>query len=122
MGILKDTYIINETKLDMSKFNRKIQDLNDTMNENCEKEIAARNRVDISLEEYETMKEKIKELDNDLNCYRSFVSELGKKMNIDPKILLDSKILDVEVQRNPMNFNNIIRIIFETDKKYEIPM
>lgn len=120
MGILKDTYIVNETKVDLAPLTRKIEKFTNTMEENNRKEINARNRVDISLDEYETMKEKIKELDNELNDYRKFVAELGRKINMDPKILLDSKILDVEVQRNPMNFNNIIRIIFEVDKKYEL--
>lgn len=120
MGILRNTYIINKTELDLSKFNRKIKDLNDTMKENSEKEIAARNRVDISLEEYESMKEEIKRLKEYNQHYGEFVTKLGVKLKRDPKILLEAELLDVEVQRNPERYNSILRVTFEVDRKYEI--
>lgn len=113
MGILRDTYIINKTKMDLTNFNREIRHLNKTMKENCEKEIAAKNRVNISLEEYESMKEEIKSLKEEIKSNARFVKELGMKIKRDPNILFNSEILDVEIQRNPERYSTILRVAFE---------
>ena len=102
MGILHDTYIINESP-DMSPMYRQnelIKEHNKIIKENTELEIKARDRVDLSLEEYSQLVKENDTLKNKLQSYDKLLNDIGKHIGMDPKILLNCKVTKLDEINN----------------------
>lgn len=103
-----DSYTIN--KVDNSKQAAAIRELSATMADNTDKEIKARNRVNISLEEYEEMKQRIAKLERETDaCYRYF-----KKFHI-PIDMIDIYEDTIEVWNDcdPISHEYTCRLTFK---------
>jgi hypothetical protein len=78
----------------------------------AEKEIKARDRVDITLEEYENMKQKIKKLENENHYFKVLFDRI--EIPWDKKIIPDS--VRVYQDDDPMNFTRQYKILFDIDR------
>ena len=116
MGLLRDTYIINDNKglKDAIRMSNYIAEEKFEFEKGkFEKELEIKNRVDIALTEYEKLKEELKTTKENLSYYRNFFNELVKSIKINPEVLLKSNIVKSEVERSYHSFNNYLHVIFE---------
>ena len=103
-----DSYTIN--KVDNSKQAAAIRELSATMADNTDKEIKARNRVDISLEEYEEMKQRIDKLERETDAYYRYF----KKFHIPiDKIDIYEDTIEVWTEVNPIPYEYTCRLRFK---------
>lgn len=113
MGLLRDKYYISTTKIDTSRIAREMERKNDIEEEQNEILNKTRDRVDISLNEYENLKEELKNIKELLGTYQNFINDLGIKIQADPNRLLDYKLVKSEIERNPMTMSNYLYLVFE---------
>lgn len=113
MGILKDTYIVNKT--DNSSIVNELKRKNDIEQEYLLLSEQTKDRVNISLNEYEKLKDKLKDTTDSLKCYENFIVNLSKKLMIDPELLLKSNIKENRVSRNIMTMKDELYVIFELE-------
>ena len=88
-----------------------IRDLAKTLDNNSIREIKARNRVDISLEKYEFMKEQLDLLKSENSYFRALFKKI--KLPIDKNI--DENSVVVEHCYHPSRFRTQYLIRFETE-------
>lgn len=114
MGILKDTYIVNHIDTTpMYARNIILNEQNKILKENAEKDIKARDRVNITLEEYERLKKENKDIKELLNIYQEFYTKFGKMLHLEPKKILNSKLVKVERRNSMESLNDLLHIVFE---------
>lgn len=116
MGLLKDTYIINDNSalkdaMQMSNYIA-VEQLKFEKGK-LEKELELKDRVDIALNEYLKLQEELKSTKESLSYYRDFFNQLGRAVRINPEVLLKSKVVKTEVERSPMKMANNLYVIFE---------
>lgn len=112
MGILRDTYIINQ--IDKTD-NRGIEYQLSKQNKILKRELETKDRVNVSLLDYTNLLEENKKLKFHNEAKDKFLKELGTKLRIDSDLLLKSKNLKVEVCKNPLNLNNVYLVRFEVE-------
>lgn len=88
------------------------KELADRMSENSRAEIKARDRVDISLDEYEHLKKTIESLKSDNAKFRALFDRI--KFPIDREIIPES--IRVEWSRDPINRRRRWYITFDVDE------
>ena len=88
-----------------------IRDLAKTLDNNSIREIKAKNRVDISLEKYEYMKEQLDLLESENSYFRALYEKI--KLPIDKHI--DEKSIIVQHCYHPSRFRTQYVIRFETE-------
>ena len=115
MGLLKDTY--NITKIDMSGIEYQMERKNDIQERQNIVINNTRDRVDISLNEYESLKAELKTKTELLNSYTKFITDLAKNIKQNPEILLKGKIITSEFVRMPYTMNNRLLVIWEFEVK-----
>ncbi len=113
MGILRDTYIIN--KNDNTSLINELKRKNDIEQEYLLLSEQTKDRVNISLSEYENLKNKLKNTIDSLNCYENFIDDLSKKLMIVPELLLKSNIIENKVRRNVLTMKDELYVIFELE-------
>ena len=111
MGLLRDTYITN--KIDTSGIEYQMKRKNDIQERQNIVLNNQRNRVDISLTEYECLKRELENSKNMLEVYQKCFQELGKHLRISPEVLLKAKVVKSEVERVQSSFSNYLHVIFE---------
>lgn len=115
MGLLRDTYIINQ-KTDTSIIEAQLRKHNDIQEEQNKIVNNTRDRVNISLKEYEELKEDLYRTKQLLNSYEEFVRDLAKGIKHSPEILLKAKVIKSEMERVPYKMNNYnIYVVWEID-------
>lgn len=114
MGILRDTYIINKT--DTSNISYEMSRKNDIEEKQNEIDNNTRDRVNISLKEYEKLKTDLQDANCIINDYQALYHNLGKTIKCDPKILLSSKIIHNSIEKNPMTRKRNLYIGFELEE------
>jgi hypothetical protein len=72
-----------------------------------------RDRVDISLTEYEELKNELKSKTELLNKYNEFIIELAKNIKQSPEILLNGKVVKSKFERVPYTMSNNLYVIWE---------
>lgn len=77
-----------------------------------------KDRVNISLKEYEELKRDLKHYKELTEYQQEVLSKIGIDRFIDS---INPKTLTVQVVENPMRFNSKIHIVFETDIYKQIP-
>lgn len=103
MGILRDTY--NITKVDMSGVEYQMKRKNDIQEQQNKVINNTKDRVDISLKEYENLKKELELKTKKLNKYEEFVSDLANNIKIRPDVLLKGKAVDNYIERSPHDFS-----------------
>lgn len=118
MGILRDTYInIPAPKTDLSLIEYELRRISDIKEQQYETIKNTRDRVDISLNEYESLKAELKTKTELLNSYTKFITDLAKSIKQNPEILLKGKIITSEFVRMPYTMNNRVLVIWELEAK-----
>ena len=115
MGLLKDTY--NITKIDMSGIEYQMKRKNDIQERQNIAINNTRDRVDISLNEYESLKAELKTKTELLNSYTKFITDLAKSIKQNPEILLKGEIITSEFVRMLYTMNNRLLVIWEFEVK-----
>ena len=115
MGLLRDTYIINKT--DTSGIEHQMRRKNDIEEKQNAILNITKDRVDISLNEYETLKNDLKETKELLNKYQSFIHDLSKSIKQNPEILLNSKVVKSELERTSLIDGYNLYVIWEIQNK-----
>ena len=115
MGLLKDTY--NITKIDMSGIEYQMKRKNDIQERQNIAINNTRDRVDISLNEYESLKAELKTKTELLNSYTKFITDLAKSIKQNPEILLRGEIITSEFVRMLYTMNNRLLVIWEFEVK-----
>ena len=115
MGLLKDTY--NITKIDMSGIEYQMKRKNDIQERQNIVINNTRDRVDISLNEYESLKAELKTKTELLNSYTKFITDLAKSIKQNPEILLKGEIITSEFVRMPYTMNNRLLVVWEFEVK-----
>lgn len=113
MGLLRDKYYIFENKIDTSGIEYEMRRRNNIQEEQNKAINNMKDRVDISLREYEILKNKVKEQEELIEKYHEFVTELGKKIKQSPEILMKGKVVKSEYERVPMTMNNRLYVVWE---------
>lgn len=90
---------------------RQHDELMKTITENTDKEIKARNRVDISLDEYDAMKEHLRLLSRENDSLKSILD----KINIPYDLPIIPSTIEVAVCEDRCRFVNRYHIIFDVD-------
>lgn len=116
MGLLRDTYIINNDKSGQDAIAKQIEQKNEIAKEQLIFLKNSRDRVDISLQEYQKLKKDLQEANCIINEYQEFVHQLAKAVNGDPRILLKSKIVYNSFEKQPQFMNAILYIGFEIEQ------
>lgn len=114
MRLLRDTYVIN--KIDTSGIEYQMRRKNDIQEKQNAILNDTKDRVDISLNEYESLKSELKRTTKLLECYQKSYNELGKQLKISPEILLRSKVIKCEVERVPLTLKNNLYVVFELEE------
>lgn len=114
MGIFKDTYIVN--KIDTKRIEYELNRKNELLKEKNEIEKTTKNRVDISLNEYEKLKEENKNQKQLIEEYQKFITDLGKKIHIAPDALLKYKLIENDLSENILHQTYNLHLIFEINK------
>lgn len=115
MGLLRSTYITN--KIDTSGIEYQMKRKNDIQERQNIVLNNQRNRVDISLTEYECLKRELENSKNMLEVYQKFYNDLGKKIKVNPEALLKYKLVHNEVERSHLKNTYELRLIFEIEDK-----
>jgi len=115
MGILKDTY--NITKIDMSGVEYQMRRKNDIQEQQNIVINNTKDRVDISLREYEELKNELKSKTELLNKYKEFISELAKSIKQSPEILLKGKVIKSEFERVPYTMSQNLYVVWEFEDR-----
>lgn len=97
---------IGKSKEKMIFKNNKIFAINDT-----------KNRVDISLREYEELKTELKEKTELLKKYDEFISDLAENIQQRPEILLKGKVVKSEIERLPYKMSYNLYVVFEFEDR-----
>ena len=111
MGLLKDTY--NITKIDMSGIEYQMKRKNDIQEQQNIIINNTKDRVDISLREYEDLKNELKSKTELLNKYDEFITELAKSIKLSPEILLKGKVVKSEFERVPYTMGHNLYVVWE---------
>jgi hypothetical protein len=111
MGLLKDTY--NITKIDMSGIEYQMKRKNDIQKQQNIIINNTKDRVDISLREYEDLKNELKSKTELLNKYDEFITELAKSIKLSPEILLKGKVVKSEFERVPYTMSHNLYVVWE---------
>lgn len=115
MGILRDTYIINN-KTDTGPVSYEMSRKNDIEEKRLKIENDTKDRVNISLREYEKLKTELQDANCIINDYQAFYHNLGKTIHCDPKVILTSKIRDVNINKNPLTMKYDLCILLELEE------
>lgn len=115
MGLLRDTYIVN--KIDTSGIEYQMKRKNDLQEKQNIILNQTKDRVDISLIEYETLKEDLKKTKEELDFYRNFYNDLAIKIKQYPEILLNSKVVKSEIERVPRTMNSRLYVVWEIEDR-----
>lgn len=115
MGILKDTY--NITKIDMSGVEYQMKRKNDIQEHQNIVINNTKDRVDISLREYEELKNELKEKTELLKKYDEFISELAINIKQSPEILLKGKVVKSGFEKKPYTMNYNLYIVWEFESR-----
>lgn len=108
-----DKYIIEDNSLEAARRMAVEMELDRESREKiAEKEIKARDRVNITLEEYENMKREIKRLENENHYFKVLFDRI--EIPWDKKIIPDS--VRVYQDDDPMNFTRQYKILFDIDR------
>lgn len=113
MGLLRNKYYVIENKIDTSGIEYQMKRKNDIQEQQNVVINNTKDRVDISLREYEDLKNEIKAKTELLNKYDEFITELSKNIKQSPEILLKGKVLKSEFERVPYNMSNILYVVWE---------
>lgn len=105
-------------KIDVTGIERQMKKQNKIAEKYNALELKARDRVDITLEEYSQMKKNIANMSEELRYYSNFINELSIKIKLDPQILLNAEIKEVETMRSPLSYKTSLGIIFELPDNY----
>lgn len=116
MSILKDTYNITNYKVDTNSLASQISKYNDILEKQNTIENETKDRVDISLKEYESLKKKLNKIEDELNIYKYFVKTLADGLNLNPKVLLNCKLIDCRISKIPMINKTDIEILYQTSE------
>ena len=111
MGILKDTY--NITKVNMAGIEREMKRKNDIEEKQNLLLNISRDRVDISLNEYERLKSQVKKQEELINNYSRFFSDLGRMIKQSPDILLKGEVIKSEYERVSSTMSSRLYVVFE---------
>ena len=115
MGLLRDTYIINKT--DTSGIEYQIRRKNDIEEKQNAILNITKDRVDISLNEYETLKNDLEKTKMLLSRYENFIKDLAKSIRQNPEILLNSKVVKSELEKTPLIDGYNLYVIWEIQNK-----
>lgn len=115
MGLLRDTYVVN--RIDISKIGYEMKRKNDIQEAQNIVLNNTRDRVDISLIEYETLKEDLKTTKEELEIYKKFHNDLAIKIKQCPEILLNSRVVKSEIERVPMTMSNNLYVVWEIEDR-----
>jgi len=115
MGLLKDTY--NITKVDMSGVEYQMKRKNDIQEQQNIVINNTKDRVDISLREYEDLKNELKSKTELLNKYDEFIIELAKNIKQSPEILLKGKVVKSEFERVPYTMSERLYVVWEFEDR-----
>ena len=111
MVLLRDTY--NITKIDMSGIEYQMRRQNDIQEQQNIVINNTKDRVDISLTEYEKLKTELKTKTELLNKYTEFIKELAKNIKQSPKILLKGKVVKSEFKMDPYTLTHKLYVVWE---------
>lgn len=115
MGILKDTYnITNITTSGIEYQMRRANDIEEKQNSIINN---TKDRVDISLREYEELKNEIKAKTELLKLYDEFITDLAKNIKQSPSILLKGKVVKSEFERVPYSLGDRLYVVWEFEDK-----
>ena len=95
---------------------KEVSKLNETIKDVSNADIKARDRVDISLEEYENLKKQNAELAWELTHYEQVLDQIRIPEHIRNTIHTDS--IEVSYCRDPMRFQTRVRIEFDVDDTF----
>lgn len=87
--------------------------------ETLEKEMGARDRVDISLESYEGLKKNIRDLEyevSELKKENEIWRDIFKRFDLPPATIIDMDRMEVMNDLNPLNFRRKYRLEFEVNE------
>lgn len=115
MGLLKDTY--NITNIDTSGIESQMRRANDIEEKQNSIINNTKDRVDISLREYEELRNEIKAKTGLLKQYEEFIIELAKSIKQNPYILLKGKVVKSEFERVPYSLGNRLYVVWEFEDK-----
>lgn len=116
MGLLRDTYIYVKSNSEaIYAQNGKISEQNDILKKNHQEEMEVKNRVDISLKEYEELKKERDILKSKNEEYNRFIKELSGNWKLPIDILQFCKTKSVEVVNRAETLKQEIYIVLETD-------
>lgn len=108
-----DRYIIEDNSLEAAARVTAEMELDRESRERiAREEIKARDRVNITLEEYESMKREIKKLENENHYFKVLFDRI--EIPWDKKIILDS--VRVYQDDDLMNFTRQYKILFDIDR------
>ncbi len=113
MGLLRNKYYVIENKIDTSSIEYQMKRKNDIQEQQNVVINNTKDRVDISLREYEDLKNELKAKTELLNKYDAFITELAKNIKQSPEILLKGKVLKSEFERVPYNMSNNLYVVWE---------
>ncbi len=113
MGLLRDTY--NITKIDMSGIEYQMKRKNDIQEQQNFVINDTKNRVDISLREYEDLKKELKAKTELLKKYDDFISNLAQNIQQSPEILLKGKVVKSSLERVSYKRNYNLYVVWEFD-------
>ncbi len=113
MGLLRDKYYIVENKIDTSGIRYEMKRKNDIQEKQNTVINNTKDRVDISLKEYESLKSEIKAKTELLNKYDEFITGLAKSIKQSPELLLKGKVVKSEFERVPCTMRNNLFVVWE---------
>ena len=113
MGLLRNKYYINTTNIDTTKIAEEMERKNDIEEKQNEILNKTRDRVDVSLNEYENIKKELKDTKGLLESYQNFINDLAIKIQANPESLLKYKLVKSETERKPMTMSNYLYLVFE---------
>lgn len=113
MGILRDKYYVIENKIDTTRIDYELKRKNDIQEQQNVVINNTKDRVDISLREYENLKKELNVKTELLNKYDEFITKLAKNIKQSPEILLKGKVLKSEFERVPYTMSERLYIVWE---------
>lgn len=111
MGILRDTYIVN--KINTTGIEYQMRRKNDIQEQQNLILNNTKDRVDISLKEYESLKEELKKTKSILLAHENFLKDLALTIKQEPDVLLKSKVVKSEFERKPMTNSYNLYVLWE---------
>lgn len=113
MGLLRDKYYISTTNIDTTEIAKEMERKNDIEEKQNEILNKTRDRVDVSLNEYENIKKELKDTKELLGSYQNFINDLATKIQANPERLLQYKLVKSETERKPLTMSNYLYLVFE---------